>query len=269
MRKIFFTIFLSFITTIYVNASSYVGWQHIEVNSLPVASADTINYIYDFNNKYYVTKVGYSDYSSFDVNDKFNSSTFFYFFSDDLKTNLKNYLVDNNYIDSLHYYRVFDYSYGDYTFSLNFYYQNDKLYYSFYTSGLSQYTEYISFIDNNSFKLRLSNLGSDYYVITKIYNDFPSTVMFSSLPAVSYEWSEISYYDWYEFSSDSNDFYLFYNFTDISSFDILSWVDFTSFDDFQKLVVVIIVNILFCLLLLLFIYVFLKLFNKFVSWIFR
>ena len=57
------------------------------------------------------------------VNDKFNSSTFFYFFSDDLKTNLKNYLVDNNYIDSLHYYRVFDYSYGDYTFSLNFYYQ--------------------------------------------------------------------------------------------------------------------------------------------------
>ena len=67
MKKIVFILFLSFISIINVSASTYYGWEHESVSELPDSSISTMNKIYDYDNKYYVTvshddiPVGYVD----------------------------------------------------------------------------------------------------------------------------------------------------------------------------------------------------------------
>lgn len=270
MKKLIFGFLLLIIFCYNVNASTYIGWNHIDVDVLPDASADTLNNIYDYDDKYFVTEKIITDYSKFGVGDVFDHNTMIYFYDSNLKSNLVTFLSENGYNSSRNYYKLFDYSFSSYTFSFSIYYSNDTLYCTYFSKSLIQYTETLKFVGDDRIDFSFYyDLDSVSYSITKIYSDYPSSVFFSQVSSVSYRWLEISYYDWYEFTSKSTDLYLFYNYSDICSFDIFSWVDFTTFTDFQKVVVVISVNIFFCIFLLFIVYIFIKLFNKLVSWLFR
>lgn len=266
-------IFVSlFIGLISVNAGSYTGWEHIEVSTLPDASVDTIGSIYDVNGKYYVSELVSSDNQTYQVNDVLKNNDSLIFQDDNLKVNVINYLVDNNCIEQYSSCKLFNYS-GRYNYYFGLYYlESDIRYYYYDQTGTSAYIGSLNFTNETSFIYKLYYIkNSDSYpaVITKIYDNYLTSIMFKSLGAVKYEWKEISYSDWFEFDINSNDYYLFYSFTDISNFDVFNWVDFTSFTDFEKVCTVCLINILYSIVWLLVIYVFLKAFNKLISWCFR
>lgn len=266
-------IFVSlFIGLISVNASTYTGWEHREVTELPEASVDTNGIIYDVNGKYYVSELVSSNNETYSVNDilKYNDELIFQ--DDNLKENVVNYLIENNCVEQYSSCKLFDYS-GRYKYYFSLYYVESSIKYYYYDqTGTSAYTGDLNFTSASTFTYKLYFIkNNETYPakITNIYNNYLTSIMFKSLGSVSYEWKEIGYYDWFEFDKSDSDFYLFYNFTDISEFDIFSWVNFTSFTDFEKICIVCLVNILYTFVLLLVIYVFLKAFNKLISWCFR
>lgn len=272
MKKILFIVFSIFIGIFTVNAGTYTGWKHIEVSSLPDASVDTFGFIYDFNGKYYITRSVSSNTEVYNVNDILKNNDSLIFKDINLKEKVINYLINNNCYDQYNSNcKLFEYS-GRYSYYFSIFYKDDSINYYYYdNSSTGSYIGNLSF-DSDTFVYKLLFIkNNDSYPakITKIYNNYLTSVMFKSLGSESYEWLEIKYSDWFEFDIKTNDYYLFYNFTDISNFDIFNWVDFTSFSDFEKVCIVCLINILYAIVWLLVIYVFLKAFNKLISWCFR
>ena len=60
-----------------VNASSYVGLPHVEVDSLPDPSADYIGSIYDVDDKYYVIEEVASGLRNVEVGDNLYGQTLY------------------------------------------------------------------------------------------------------------------------------------------------------------------------------------------------
>lgn len=272
MKKLLFILFSVFFGIFSVNAGTYTGWEHKNVSTLPEASSDTLGYIYNYNDKYYVTRSVSSNNELYSVDDILKNNDSLIFKDTNLREKVINYLVDNNCTDQYNSNcKLFEYS-GLYSYFFSIFYKDDSINYYYYdNSSTSAYMGNLKF-DSDVFVYKLYFIkNSDSYPakITKIYNNYLTSVLFKSLGSDSFEWLEIKYSDWFEFNILNNDYYLFYSFTDISSFDIFSWVDFTSFTDFEKVCTVCMFNILFSISLILFIYIFLKAFNKLISWFFR
>ena len=259
MKKILLFCSLFLVSFFSVNASeSYVGLPHVEVDELPTATEDLIGYIYDVDDKYYVVDMVLGSFRNVEVGDNLYGKTLYFTFPDDHYLNLPNISG------------------------------TQKIFYG--SSSSIQYTLYetSSFINlygsNTIYQLKndvLTNLESIEFIykenfcqsstrceITYVNKDSPSYEYIFISSDTSYEWKEISYYDWYEYEAENTDFYLLYNFSDISSFDIFSSYDFSTFSDFEKLVIVLLVNILFLAFIGLCIYILIKGLNKMVSWLF-
>lgn len=252
---------------------TYYDWEQVEVSTLPEASSSTMNKVYINNSKYYITNevvTGAGNPRPLQVGDDLCSG---YVIIEDFTTQE---LID--WYESYH---------GDV--------YNPKIMYN-----------HASF--DNSFLLITGSHIFKFYGLILMYNDvkissisFPYTMDFSNhqvctssaVPdTVQYihpDWnltfikyvsnSSVATYSWQEVSEDlvipfdrhlsDDDFYLFYSFEDISNFNILSNYDFTNFSDFEKLMVVIGFNLIFIIFLFGVVYIFIKLLNKGISFIFK
>lgn len=247
-----------------VNASTYTGWEHESVNTLPTASESTLNKIYDYNNKYFVTVVNSTESVKLRVGDTIEANSYIYI----MANNLKELMHSNLPKGSSSCPKIINVSrsngYKTY-FGLTDYFDSvDSALYTCSSSGYSSCSQ-CSYINDFTYKWYFQI----DYTVTSINDTFLKDYLYKSISDVSYTWKEIGYYDWFELNdTESTDFYLFYTFTDISSFDVFSWVDFTSFTDYQKICVVVGINILFLLILFFSIYILLKGLNKLISWLF-
>lgn len=260
MKKSLVILASLFIGIFNVHAGTYTGWEHKDVNELPPASEDTSGYVYDVNGKYYVSVLDSTESVNVAVGDSFTKGDYIYLQGDNLKENIINYLTEKNCISFISTCRVFSTQYS----AIGLYYDGSDI--MVYWNGSNQFT---LAINSDIVSYQLNYISSTVVTVKSIDIDYLANFFYKSLGSISYKWQEISYYDWFEFNPDSTDYYLFYSFTDISNFDIFDWVDFTAFTDFEKVCTVLLVNILYCIIWLLVIYVFLKAFNKLISWCFR
>lgn len=270
-KKYYLLLFIFLFFSINVNASSYVGWEHISVSTLPEPSKETINKIYDYDNKYYITDVIVTEFEKYEVGDVFDD---LYFVYPNIKNIIYDFLYENDCLTAYNC-KFFDLSDNGrvsisryQTLNDTFYFWVNSINYSLYslTDNCTSFSNRC-FIDDNTiyFNPNLSNKP----IISSIPDNIFSQNAYKSIGQTKYSWKEISYYDWYELNEvESTDYYLFYTFTDISSFDVFSWVDFTTFNDFQKIAIVLMVNGFYLGFVGLCIYILLKALNKLVSWLF-
>ena len=251
------------ISVIHADEINYYDWQLDEVSSLPEASSNTLNKVFKYNNKYYITESESSGGLSVGMqlcNVNFiNNGTVF----PDVTT-------DDNGIILAEATRLAD----NLVYSIRYVNSswNNKVVSFFTTSAYFNGTWYspISF-SCNSYVLNRGGV-----VLTNIYSDTSvSSILdwfeLESAGVVTYTWKEVSEDLVIPFDNhlDDRDFYLFYSFEDISEFNILSNYDFSNFSDYEKLVIVIGFNLLFLSFVGVVIYIFIKLLNKGFSLIFN
>lgn len=312
MKK-YLLIFLLVICIPVSASTDYSSLEHISVDELPEASDNTIDKVYDYNNKYFVTEKKYIEGNKrhFQVGDdlakanicidfagiNFDTSTVFnlipsvlsdhdisYYqnINDYIKTEFPNFKLGffNNYniISSSDYGRfIFKFNINNYDFSFilqssfintvdifnynyaNYYINNYDL--SNSVNILDENYCFYNNIPSNSAITVVSQIDESNLIYNLLYLDIDS--------GYSYSWKEINYSDWYRYSYSDDDLYLFYSFDDISKFNIFSNYDFTTFSDFEKLCITIIINLFFCIFLGLCIYIIIKVFNKFITILFR
>lgn len=311
MKK-YLLIFLMIICVPVSASTDYSSLEHESVSSLPEASENTLNKIYDYDNKYFVTEKKYVEGNKrhFQVGDdlaksnicidfagiNFDTSTVFnlipsvlsdhdisYYqnINDYIKTEFSNFNL-NSYND----YHFSSSSYGSFIF---------KFYITRYDFQFHLQSSFSSIFD--IFKYDYSNYRTNNYVLSNsvnildqnycFYNNIPSNSIMTVVSRIdesnliynllyldidsgySYSWKEINYSDWYRYSYSDDDLYLFYSFDDICKFNIFSNYNFTTFSDFEKLCITIIINLFFCIFLGLCIYIIIKVFNKFITILFR
>ncbi len=281
MKKVVFLLLLFIFSIPNLFASTYSSWSHESVTSLPTADSSTLNKIYDYNNKYYITSEVQGGLRNLQSGDNINSFylDFGYDFSSHTNEEIFNYFFNS-----------FTESGLSFTLGSTSSYSLISIYYS-RTTGNSSASVFKTVNCNSTFDSYIFNSykwiypdrwfflnnSVDNLVTCDSYFTIGNNIDITSIlyPYIyiysdsTYSWIEISYYDWYEFNDIiDSDFYLFYSFNDISSFNILSWVDFSTFSDFQKLVIVLGFNILFLGIIGLFIYLILKTINKLISMLF-
>lgn len=276
MKKLYYLILFTFLFFSFnINASSYVGWEHINVDSLPESSKDTMNKIYDYNSKYYVTLEENTSSEKYKVGDTFKDVYIVY---PNLKTDIFNLLFDMGCTSQYNFSNCsFFRSSTNVRASLSengtgrsyLYFIVGSNYYNTYSGNFSncnyQNNRTLCFIDDDTLYFN----SDSTFVISEIIDNIFSQNAYKSIGQSKYVWKEISYYDWYELKEvESTDYYLFYTFTDISSFNVFSWVDFTTFNDFQKITIILMVNGFYLGFIGLCIYILLKALNKLVSWLF-
>lgn len=311
MKK-YLLIFLMIICVPVSASTDYSSLEHESVSSLPEASENTLNKIYDYDNKYFVTEKKYVEGNKrhFQVGDdlaksnicidfagiNFDTSTVFnlipsvlsdhdisYYqnINDYIKTEFSNFNL-NSYND----YHFSSSSYGSFIF---------KFYITRYDFQFHLQSSFSSIFD--IFKYDYSNYRTNNYDLSNsvnildqnycFYNNIPSNSIMTVVSRIdesnliynllyldidsgySYSWKEINYSDWYRYSYSDDDLYLFYSFDDICKFNIFSNYNFTTFSDFEKLCITIIINLFFCIFLGLCIYIIIKVFNKFITILFR
>lgn len=317
MKK-YLLIFLLVICIPVSASTDYSSLEHISVDELPEASDNTIDKIYDYNNKYFVTEKKYIEGNKrhFQVGDdlakanicidfagiNFDTSTvfnlipsvlsdhdisYYHNINDYIKTEFPNFkFSDVNYYKFSSTSSSSSSSYGSFRFSFNIT-RYDFVFYlqSFFTSTVEIfYYNYANYYINNYDLSNSVNILDENYCF---YNNIPSNSTMTVVSHIdesnliynllyldidsgySYSWKEINYSDWYRYSYSDDDLYLFYSFDDISKFNIFSNYDFTTFSDFEKLCITIIINLFFCIFLGLCIYIIIKVFNKFITILFR
>lgn len=315
--KRYFLIFLLIICVPVSASTDYSSLEHISVAELPEASDDTVDKIYDYNNKYFVTEKKYIegnkrhfqvgddlakanvcvDFDILDVDTAivFNNISnifpdydisYYQNINDSIKNDFSNFKLDNfnsySFVTDPTVFNfgtfkfIFNFNRNFFQFSLDFVLSDEvhpyKLfsYYGNKNSGSSSFTSSNILDDNYCFKFNESS-NSSRTVVSKIDE---SNLIYNLLyldidSGYSYSWKEINYSDWYRYTYSDDDLYLFYSFDDISKFNIFSDYDFTTFSDFEKLCITIIINLFFCIFLGLCIYIIIKVFNKFITILFR
>lgn len=255
MKKIILFISLFFASFTLVNAStSYIGLPHVEVDNLPEAEFDLIGTIYDYNEKYYVVEEKIGGYRNIEVGDNLYGKALYFEWPQDICEHIsprsKGFIFGNS---SAYQYNFYENSQNGTSCIVSFAGRDllslTSLYFDDYRNDFCAYSSLfctVKSIDEDAYS----------YQFVKIVTD------------TTYEWKEISYYDWYEYSQESTDFYLLFNFNDITSFDIFSNYNFSSFTDFEKLTIVFLVNMFFIMLVGICIYILIKVINKALSWLF-
>lgn len=312
MKK-YLLIFLLVICIPVSASTDYSSLEHISVDELPEASDNTVDKIYDYNNKYFVTEKKYIEGHKrhFQVGDdlaksnicidfsgiNFDTSTVFNLIPSVLSDhNISYYQNINDYIQTefpnfnLKSYNKYNFSsnsgYGFFSFKFNIINYSFVFHLqSFFTSSVDifkyNYNNYnstnydlsnsINILDENyCFYNDISSISS----VTVVSQIDESNLIYNLLyldinSGYSYSWKEINYSDWYRYTYSDDDLYLFYSFDDINKFNIFSNYDFTTFSDFEKLCITIIINLFFCIFLGLCIYIIIKVFNKFITILFR
>lgn len=311
MKK-YLLIFLLVICIPVSASTDYSSLEHILVDELPEASDNTIDKIYDYNNKYFVTEKKYIEGNKrhFQVGDdlakanicidfagiNFDTRTVFNLIPSVLSDhdisyyqNINDYIkteFPNFKLNSYNKYRFSSSEYGSFNFKFNI--NNYDFSFIFQSSFIStddifnyNYSNY--YINNYDLSNSVNILDENYCFYNNISSNSAITVVSqideSNLiynllyldidSGYSYSWKEINYSDWYRYSYSDDDLYLFYSFDDISKFNIFSNYDFTTFSDFEKLCITIIINLFFCIFLGLCIYIIIKVFNKFITILFR
>lgn len=311
MKK-YLLIFLLVICIPVSASTDYSSLEHISVDELPEASDNTIDKIYDYNNKYFVTEKKYIEGNKrhFQVGDdlakanicidfagiNFDTSTVFnlipsvlsghdisYYqnINDYIKTEFSNFKLNsyNKYRFSSSEYGFFNFKFNINNYDFSFIFQssfnstNDIFNYNYSNYYINNYdlSNSVNILDENY--CFYNNISSNS-VITVVSQIDESNLIYNLLyldidSGYSYSWKEINYSDWYRYSYSDDDLYLFYSFDDISKFNIFSNYDFTTFSDFEKLCITIIINLFFCIFLGLCIYIIIKVFNKFITILFR
>ena len=311
MKK-YLLIFLLVICIPVSASTDYSSLEHISVDKLPEASDNTIDKIYDYNNKYFVTEKKYIEGNKrhFQVGDdlaktnicidfagiNFDTSTVFnlipsvlsdhdisYYqnINDYINTEFSNFNLNsyNNYNFSSSSYGSFIFKFyinsNNFSFHLQSFFSSTveifKYNYSNYRTNNYDLSNYVNILDENY--CFYNNISSNS-TITVVSHIDESNLIYNLLyldidSGYSYSWKEINYSDWYRYSYSDDDLYLFYSFDDICKFNIFSNYDFTTFSDFEKLCITIIINLFFCIFLGLCIYIIIKVFNKFITILFR
>ena len=311
MKK-YLLIFLMIICVPVSASTDYSSLEHESVSSLPEASENTLNKIYDYDNKYFVTEKKYVEGNKrhFQVGDdlaksnicidfagiNFDTSTVFNLIPSVLSDHDISYYQNiNDYIKTE--FSNFNFNtYNDYHFSSSSYgFFTFKFYITRYDFQFHLQSSFSSIFD--IFKYDYRNYRTTNYDLSNsvnildqnycFYNNIPSNSSMTVVSRIdesnliynllyldidsgySYSWKEINYSDWYRYSYSDDDLYLFYSFDDICKFNIFSNYDFTTFSDFEKLCITIIINLFFCIFLGLCIYIIIKVFNKFITILFR
>lgn len=261
MKKIFLFFVLMFICFFSVEASSYVGYPHVKVDTLPNPSIEYSGVIYDVGEKYFVIEQITGGLRNIEVGDNLFGQTLYFNFPDnlcdDLSASITPIIKASPYNGN--YGTIYEFNNGSIC-QVSF--VGIKPFYRKNGSDLVN-LESFEMVYNSSFCQ-----SSTTCIVTEVFKDLVSYKYISVYGDSTYEWKEIDYYDWYEYEAENTDFYLLFNFTDISSFDIFSSYDFSSFSDFEKVTVTILINILFIGFVGLCIYIILKAINKLVSWLF-
>ena len=312
MKK--YLLILLLIICVPVSASTdYSSLEHESVSSLPEASENTLNKIYDYDNKYFVTEKKYVEGGKrhFQVGDDlaqkyicidfkelgFNTAevfnqipnvlnnkdyTYYQNITDTIKNLYPNYNLKtqntvrfNTGAFNLLFRSRFDISNYNFRFELvagfnseTYVFQYDFMNYNTTNYDISSAINKLN--DNYCYFNNVSSNKVITYVTVIDETDLFYNLLYVSVDSgYKYEWKEINYSDWYRFNYIDEDLYLFYSFEDISKFNIFSDFDFVSFSDFEKLSITLIINIFYCLFLGLCIYIIIKIFNKFISVLFR
>lgn len=311
MKK-YLLIFLLVICIPVSASTDYSSLEHISVDELPEASDNTIDKIYDYNNKYFVTEKKYIEGNKrhFQVGDdlakanicidfagiNFDTSTVFNLIPSVLSDHDISYYQNiNDYIKTefpnfkLNSYNTYHFGSSEYgSFNFRFIINNydfSFIFQSFFnsTNDIFNYNYSNYYINNYDLSNSVNILDENYCfynnissnsIITVVSQIDESNLIYNLLyldidSGYSYSWKEINYSDWYRYSYSDDDLYLFYSFDDISKFNIFSNYDFTTFSDFEKLCITIIINLFFCIFLGLCIYIIIKVFNKFITILFR
>lgn len=312
MKK-YLLIFLIIICVPVSASTDYSILEHESVSSLPEASENTLNKIYDYDNKYFVTEKKYIEGNKrhFQVGDDLAKSNICIDFAGinfDTRTvfNLIPSVLSDH--DISYYQNINDYiktefpnfklnSFNKYNFSTSsnlgyfnfkFYITNYDFYFhldSFFSYSVDIFNYNYSNYPYNNYDLSNSiNILDENYCFYNNVSSIPNITVVSQIDesnliynllylnidsGYSYSWKEINYSDWYRYSYSDDDLYLFYSFDDICKFNIFSNYDFTTFSDFEKLCITIIINLFFCIFLGLCIYIIIKVFNKFITILFR
>lgn len=262
---------------------TYYDWEKVEVSELPESSDSTLDKVYVVNDKYYITNKVSSDnnYTAVPLNQDLNGVNIYLniydhsSFCDYINTNISNSSADS-----------ITWSSGVNLGFFQYYYINGlpriaiagPVYKKFPGPGNSEgyYSGLSSLIDCRSSE----NYSFEYFrpaysfIINAYFDDYVYRY-FSLTPfvasTISYSWEEVSkdLVDPFDRHLSDDDFYLFFTFEDISNFNIFSSYDFSVFTDFEKIVVVGLFNILYLGLFFGVVYVFIKLLNKGLSFIFK
>ena len=292
MKK-YLLVFLLIICVPVSASTDYSSLEHISVDELPEASDSTVDKIYVYNNKYFVTEKKYIEGNKrhFQVGDdlakanicidfagiNFDTSTVFNLIPSVLSNyDISYYQNINDYINTefsnfnLKSYNNYNFSSSSYgSFIFKFYINSHDFSFhlqSFFTSVVDIFKyNYSNYRTNNYDLSNYVNILDENYCF---YNNIPSNSTITVVSKIDesnliynllyldidsgyfYSWKEINYSDWYRYTYSDDDLYLFYSFDDISKFNIFSNYDFTTF-------------------LGLCIYIIIKVFNKFITILFR
>ncbi|MBQ3142326.1 MAG: hypothetical protein IJB82_02340 [Bacilli bacterium] len=286
--KLFLIIFSFFLFTSSLNAESkenldfgsYSNYDFIQIeNELPLASLDTLNKIYNLNERYYVTTKeeigGVREYVKLnETSPTYTISEGYKLYFDNVKENTNYSFCNNNCHISLYMnYRVNPVNTRlDYNFENNSIFVNDNYNYLSFDSGLIYGGGFIFSSDN--LVMDLSKFMYNNFPVISIYFKPYSNLADCYLPLylmkpgeIIYSWEEIYPKTVVSFEYKDKDFYIFYTFEEISNFKIFSIYNFSSFNDFQRIVIVLGVNMFYLGFLGFIIYIFLKAFNKFITFL--
>lgn len=277
-KNLLIILFLMFIFIPGLSADTYYDWELIEVESLPAASEEFLNKVYQVSDKYYIIEKNNNDYTPIPLNEDlkgkiiyFDYKSLTYEILDDIYNN--NSIIQNSsYINKTEtsnsnantkkQYQLWRNSQGN--IKLNHY-----TFYFPYLTFVSPRVE-TTYVENGEVITPVTSFSSNFsYSISEWYA--PELEKYFSLTPfeTSYIWKEVLKSDVIENKLPEEDFYLFFSFDDIKQFNILSIYNLDSFDDFQKIIITLGFNIFFLCFVGLCIYIFIKLFNKGYSFLFR
>lgn len=279
MRKKLLIIFLlMFIFIPGLSADTYYDWELIEVEALPTASEEFLNKVYQVSDKYYVIELLKSEYTPIPLNEDLKGKTIYF----DYKS-LTYEILDKIYVSNST--LKYDAKINETITSVSS--ANNKKNYQLWKNNsgnikLNHYSIFfpyltfvsprveITYVENGEVITPVTSFSSNFsYSISEWYA--PELKKYFSLTPfeTSYTWKEVLKSDVIENKLPEEDFYLFFSFDDIKQFNILSIYNLDSFDDFQKIVITLGFNIFFLCFVGLCIYIFIKLFNKGYSFLFR
>lgn len=253
---------------------NYFDYEVIELDSLPIASEETVNKLYKVNDKYYLGEFLSADYTPIPLNEDLKGKTIYidyksitYEYIDDLITS-KRLIEGRDFV-------TFNKNFDDKTKRVlfTFFKNSDSAlhvnHYSLMVPHLNAVTDTkkILFLEDGTYQNVIESFSSNYsfsitnWVIPEMEKYFSLTPF-----KVTYSFKEI---DKSLVVPPIKDFYLFYTFEDIQEFKALELFDLSTFSDFEKLVVTLLFNILFLGFLGFCCYILLKFIYKGISLLFR
>ncbi len=253
---------------------NYFDYEIIELESLPTASAETIDKIYKVNDKYYLGESLLSDYIPIPLNEDLKGKIIYI----DYKS-ITYELIDNFYSSG----SIKD-GQDFVTFNKNFDDKLGRVHFSFFKNNRSNIKDnhyslivpHLNYASDNQMIAYLED-GTYQYVIENFVSNFSFSITDWILPEMEKYFSLTPFEVTYSFKEIDKslvippvkDFYLFYTFEDIQEFKVLELFDLSTFTDFEKLVVTLLFNILFLGFLGFCCYILLKFIYKGISMLFR